>query len=107
MTTRKIHERVCERCGAKYVGGKYSKVCDKCRVEACGRYHGGSKRGRLEAAKKDNKERFEKMLDVFIERNKEPLPEHETCPNFNQDDLSCVLCGYDEWKFKKCGEKKK
>ena len=68
---------------------------------------GGSKRGRLEAAKKDNKERFEKMLDVFIERNKEPLPEHETCPNFNQDDLSCVLCGYDEWKFKKCGEKKK
>jgi hypothetical protein len=50
---------------------------------------------------------FEKMMESYLRVNKEPMPEYETCPNFNPDDLSCVLCGYDEWKFKGCGRKKK
>ena len=102
MSTRKIHDRVCEICGVSFKGGKFSHVCDECRAK--------SRKGRAKNLRRDKADSalgFEKMMESYLRVNKEPLPKYETCPNFNPDDLSCVLCGYDEWKFKKCGEKKK
>lgn len=102
MTTRKIHDRVCEICGAAFKGGKFSHVCDSCRVK--------SRKGRAKNLMRDKADSalgFGKMMNSYIRLKKEPLPKYETCPNFDANDLSCVLCGYDEWKFKKCGVKKK
>ena len=98
MVGRKNNAKVCEKCGTKYMGGKYSRLCDECRGEAHTKY---PSYGLLKERTTDE------ILDSFIEKNKTVFPEYETCPNFNQDDLSCVLCGYDEWKFKGCGRKKK
>ncbi len=101
MTTRKIHDRACVLCGVSFKGGKYSNVCDDCRVK--------SRKGHAQKNVEDKADAalgFGRMMRSFIRVKKEKLPTYETCPNFNADDLSCVLCGYDEWKFKKCGEKK-
>lgn len=102
MTTRKIHKHdACELCGNPFVGGKYSHVCDNCRAK--------SRKGRaknLMQDKSDSAVGFGRMMGYTVRVQKEKLPVHEICPNFNANDLSCVLCPYDAWKFKNCGAKK-
>ena len=101
MTTRKVHDRKCELCGSEFKGGKYSNVCDACKAK--------SRKGRAKNLMKDKEDYsigFGRMMESYIQINKEKLPEFEICPNFNADDLSCVLCGFDEWRFRACGRKK-
>ena len=60
MSTRKIHDRVCEICGVSFKGGKFSHVCDECRAK--------SRKGRAKNLRRDKADSalgFEKMMESY------------------------------------------
>lgn len=101
----KEKELECVGCG-KIFNGVAAYFCKECRTKR--RIAGLEKRTRhnmSEADREDDKESFKK-LNEYREKIKKGIRflHSDTCPNYDKESISCVICPAGAYKFKSCGK---